>query len=331
MAVKKMPINLFVKEIGEAYNRKDGYIMGATGQDPKKWSVNSWWFTQYNGNAKQKAKALYWREHAKRVWDCQGLAEGIYSDFSGTKVNVKARNNYAEWCDPKGKGMIPADKRVPGAAVFWGDSASSIHHVGYLYKPVDSKNPKGDWYIIEARGVLYGVVMTKLLSRKPNYWGYMTKYFDYSQTITIEVPKPEPKPEPILVDPKNAYVNVRHGNYYVRTDASKDAKSIGVVKTGEKYDYLGETKDGWFKILFKNQIGWVSIKCGDLVAKEAIDFVKIKGGSWNVRIEPNSKSKSIGIVRTGDLIEYRHEIANGWYAIRYKDQDAWVSEKGVEK
>ena len=36
MATKKMPIGLFVKGIGEAYARGDGYIMGATGQDPKK-------------------------------------------------------------------------------------------------------------------------------------------------------------------------------------------------------------------------------------------------------------------------------------------------------
>ena len=80
MAIKKMPIGKFVSELEAALNRKDGYIMGSKGQNPKKWAANSWWYTQYSGD--QKKKALYWREHAERVWDCNGMAEGIYEDFS---------------------------------------------------------------------------------------------------------------------------------------------------------------------------------------------------------------------------------------------------------
>ena len=64
------------------------------------------------------------------------MAEGIYEIHTGTNINQRARNNYASWCDPKGTGMIPAQYRVPGAAVFWKGSSSYIHHVGYLYKPV---------------------------------------------------------------------------------------------------------------------------------------------------------------------------------------------------
>lgn len=64
---KKMPISSFVTELRNAWKRGDGYIMGSTGQNPKKWAKNSWWFTQYNG--KQHTQALYWREHAARVWD----------------------------------------------------------------------------------------------------------------------------------------------------------------------------------------------------------------------------------------------------------------------
>ena len=180
MAIR-MPTGKFVSGLEAALNRKDGYIMGATGQNPKKWSTGSWWFTQYSGS--QRTKALYWREHAQRVWDCNGLAEGLYKDYTGTDINTKARYNYSGWCGVKGTGTIPAKYRVPGAAVFWGNTASSIHHVAYLYKPVSDGNPSGDWYLIEARGVMYGVVKTKLNSRKPDFWGLMDKYFDYSDTI----------------------------------------------------------------------------------------------------------------------------------------------------
>lgn len=175
-----MPAARLVAGLEAALNRKDGYIMGATGQNPRKWSVNSWWFTQYKGA--QRTKALYWRDHAARVWDCQGLAEGIYMDHTGVNVNTKARYNFANWCGIKGSGMIPAKRRVPGAAVFWGDKASTIHHVAYLYKPVDEGNPEGDWYLIEARGVMYGVVKTRLNARKPNFWGLMDKYFNYGDS-----------------------------------------------------------------------------------------------------------------------------------------------------
>ena len=42
MAIEKMPIALFVKQLGEAFERGDGYIMGATEQNPRRWKVDSW-------------------------------------------------------------------------------------------------------------------------------------------------------------------------------------------------------------------------------------------------------------------------------------------------
>lgn len=200
MSIKRMPIGQFVAELIKAEARKDGYIMGAKGQDPKKWSTSSWYFTQYKNrekySAKQEKAALNWRKTAQRVWDCNGLAEGIYEDFSGVNINTdtdgKARFNYARWCSTKGTGLIPVQYRVPGAAVFWGNSASSISHVAYLEKPVNANNPAGDWYIIEARGVIYGVVRTRLNTRKPKYWGLMTKYFDYEAVTDTEITPVEP-------------------------------------------------------------------------------------------------------------------------------------------
>lgn len=185
MARKRMPIGQFVQQIKAAYDRQDGYTMGATGQNPRRWKTDSHWFSQYK-NAKQHAKALYWREHAARVWDCNGLAEGLYRDYAGVSIDTQAKYNYRNWCDPKGAGLIPPEDRVAGAAVFWGDSAGKIHHVAFLYEPVDPDDPGGDWYLIEARGVMYGVVMTKLLDRKPGFWGWMTKYFDYGEDCQSE-------------------------------------------------------------------------------------------------------------------------------------------------
>lgn len=171
---ERVHVAKFVAFLKERLAAKDGYIMGGVGQDPKK--MSDWWFYgQYSG--KQLQKALYWREHAARVWDCNGLAEGYYKDVIGSSIDTQARYNYSSWCDPRGSGMIPAGRRVPGAAVF--KRSSVIHHVGFLVEPVQAGRPEGDWYVIEAKGVMYGVVRTKLLSGGWNCWGLMTKYFDY--------------------------------------------------------------------------------------------------------------------------------------------------------
>lgn len=190
--MSKLSSTAFAAFLIERWQAKDGYIMGAIGENPQIWTEKSWRIAQYADRsqytAKQHAQALYWWKHCERVWDCQGLADGYVTD-SGEygKVNVKARDNYASWCNPKGKGMIPVEYRVPGAAVFWQDSKSYIHHVAYLVEPVDPSKPAGDWYIVEARGVMYGVVRTRLESRKPDHWGWMTKYFDYDGTIVEPV------------------------------------------------------------------------------------------------------------------------------------------------
>ena len=172
----KVSAAAFAAFLKERLAAKDGYILCATGQDPK--TLSSWWFSgQYSG--KQLEKALYWKEHAQRVWDCNGLAEGYYRDMTGVDVNTRCRYNYSDWCDPRGSGVIPAGYRMPGAAVF--KKGSYIHHVGFLVEPVDADRPDGDWYVIEARGVMYGVVRTKLLSGGWTHWGLMTRYFEYAE------------------------------------------------------------------------------------------------------------------------------------------------------
>ena len=161
-----------------------GYLMGAVGQKTSTLTTGNWLVHQYKDNAAQYAKAKSWLKNAPRVYDCQGLADHYISKMTGKKANVYARNNYSNWCGIKGKGKIPAEYRVPGAAVFvHSASAGRITHVGFLVEPVNTSNPDGDWYVIEARGVMYGVVRTKLLSRTWNRWGLMDKYFDYSEVL----------------------------------------------------------------------------------------------------------------------------------------------------
>ena len=327
---KKMPISLFVKGIGEACERGDGYIMGATGQNPRRWKEDSWWFNQYKKNAKQYQKALYWRAHAARVWDCNGLAEGLYKDYAGVSIDSKARYNYQQWCNPKGKGLIPPKYRVAGAAVFWGDSASDIHHVGFLYKPVKEDDPEGDWYLIEARGVMVGVVRTKLLSRKPDYWGWMTKYFDYENDI--------PATDCHLGD--RVLKNGMEGEDVkaLQTDLIRLGYDLG--KWGADGDF-GDATEAAVRQFQKDKRLAVDGEAGDAtvaalekaLAKQEKPVtdpqrVQITGGRCYVRSEPSKAGEQLGVAHEGETFAYAGETTQeGWNKINYNGKEGWVSGK----
>lgn len=335
---KRMPISLFMAALREAHARKDGYIMGAKGQNPKKWAVGSWWYTQYKNRekytAKQEAKALFWRENAERVWDCNGLAEGIYEDWSGVNINTKARYNYSGWCSVKGKGTVPADKRAEGVAVFHGDTASSISHVMYLDEPVDPKNPRGDWYLIEARGVIHGVVRTRLSDRDPDFWGIMDQVFDYGDADYVPA---EPELGEVIL--KNGMMN--------RSDVRQ--MQINLLELG--YDLgrwgadgdFGDTTEIALREFQKAHDCEVDGEYGPethaammdaLAARNdpAPEFstkVKIVGGQCFIRSAPDKvKGTILGVAKADTVWNYGGVTAeNGWLLIEFEKQNAWVSGK----
>jgi uncharacterized protein YgiM (DUF1202 family) len=337
---KRIPIGKFVDELVAALNRGDGYIMGSYGQNPRtgyldlsvpeskcksSWKENGYYYTQYSGS--QRTAALKWRKKCTRVWDCNGMAEGIYELYTGTCINSKARHNYAEWCSVKGSGLIPASFRVPGAAVFWSNSsAGSIHHVAYLWKPVKEGKPEGDWYIIEAKGVAYGVVKSKLNSRKPNFWGLMDKYFDYENT-TVETPS-EPAVDGLRYGDEGADVR----------DMQRKLMRLGYAlpKYGADGDFGSET----LKALkdFQQDHGLTMTGVYDAATREAMakaldtrKYVVITGSSVNVRSAPGTDSRVLGVAHESDSLDYQDVIqphdGRDWYLVVFKGENAWVSSK----
>ena len=323
---KKISAAAFAEFLKERLAAKDGYIMCATGQNPKKWKADSWWFEgQYSG--KQLEKALYWREHAERVWDCNGLSEGYYKDMTGTDINTKCRYNYSEWCDPKGAGEIPVEYRKPGAALF--KKSSYIHHVGYLVEPVEAGKPDGDWYIIEAKGVMYGVVRTKLSDGGWTHWGLMTKYFDYDEAA-------------VPADPKLGDRLLKHG------DEGKDVLELRAALVRLGYDCgSGDDYDDSLEIAvmtFQTDYGLTAD--GDYgknthAALEAALVehdkpverpreVRIEGGDCWIRTVPDKSSKEtrIAVAHRGDRLPYGGQTTeDGWHLVEYKNKNAWVSGK----
>lgn len=63
-------------------------------------------------------------------------------------------------------------------------------------------------------------------------------------------------------------VAVTGRNVYVRTGPSVDFAPLGVAHKGEKYSYLNEQStngNGWYKIEFKTNTGWISRKYSKLI------------------------------------------------------------------
>lgn len=335
MAITKMPISKFVEELEKALIRKDGYIWGATGQNPKKWSNSSHWITHYSG--KQRTKALYWRDNAERVWDCNGLAEGIYKDFCGVNINTCARYNYSGWCASKGSGTIPVKYRVPGAAVFrYSKSAGYITHVGYLYKPVKASDPSGDWYVIEAKGVMYGVVKTRLSEDGAwNRWGWMTKYFDYT-----EVENSEGVPSATLMLGDRLLKNGSEGEDVKQLQSALIRLGYDCGNWGADGDFGDSTEMAVRE--FQKDAGLVvdgkyGEKSHDALEKALAEFestieepkkVRIVGGNCYIRSESNTDGEIIGVAKKGSTYMYAGEIAeNGWHKIEVNGSIGWVSGK----
>ena len=354
MAIKRMPIKVFVKELKAALDRKDGYIMGSRGENPRtgyldlsvpeskcrsSWKPSGYYFAgQYSGN--KLKQALVWRKECTRVWDCNGMAEGIYEILSGVNINTKARHAYANWCSVKGKGIIPAKYRIPGAAVYWSNSgASSIHHVAYLWKPVKDTDPAGDWYLIEAAGVMKGVVKSKLLSRKPNFWGLMDKYYDYDGA---EFPSSEE--ETLEVRPLLGSRTLKNGS---EGDDVKELQS-GLIRLGYDLGKWGADgdfgdcteeavekfqKDHDLKVTGKFDSTTFKVfekMIADLDKPEdAPKYVIIEGGKCNIRKTPGVDGKRLNVAHEGEKFEFGGIIDEDtdWLSIKYDGGIAWLSNK----
>lgn len=55
------------------------------------------------------------------------------------------------------------------------------------------------------------------------------------------------------------YVVVHHDGRYIRKAPENDAAAIVKVVKGEKFVFLNEVKNGWYKVKLGRKIGWLSV------------------------------------------------------------------------
>ena len=165
------------------------------------------------GTVKSKTTAARieerWRNHYSKTWtreaynrataamspddyatDCQGLLDAYLTYELGEKTDVNADYNYRKWCTGKGKISEIERPYKLGEAVFIANSRGKMSHVGW----VCGLDLDGELLVVEARGLSYGVVVTRLEDRPWTHRGLMTKKFDYKEdkpmATKFEVIKP---------------------------------------------------------------------------------------------------------------------------------------------
>jgi hypothetical protein len=120
--------------------------------------------------------------------DCQGLCDAYLTYECGEKTDINADMNYRLWCTDKGRIEDINRGWVIGEAVFRANAAGKMKHIGWVCG-MDGSEP----LIVEAKGIAYGVIVTRLYDGKWTHRGLMTKKFDYTEEpsmIKFEVTVP---------------------------------------------------------------------------------------------------------------------------------------------
>lgn len=153
------------------------YLWGTSGGVCSQSLLDARYKSHYKANGWTRAEydAVTKNFVGTHVTDCQGLLDAYL------KTDTNANGNYLNYCTDKG--LIASIDRpyVIGEAVFNG-TATKKTHVGWVCGFIGS-----DPLVIEARGIKYGVCITRMSKRPWKYRGLMTKKFSYEDI------KPQPE------------------------------------------------------------------------------------------------------------------------------------------
>ena len=122
----------------------------------------------------------------------------------------------------------------------------------------------------------------------------------------------------------------------VRSKASTSGKILGKLSRNAQIDVY-EIKNGWAKIIYKNQTAYVSSEYLNSVdtsnssgsTTTTSKKMKVTASSLNVRSKASTGGKILGKLSRNTQIDV-YEIKNGWAKIIYKNQTAYVSSEYLQ-
>ena len=214
------------------------YLWGTKGQIVTKSLLDARYNSYYGphgwSRSEYDAVTRNWVANKVHVTDCQGLLDSYLGN------DTTANGDYVNYCTQKGRISDIKREWVIGEAVFNGDDRKKTH-VGWVCGFYGT-----DPLVVEARGLAYGVVVTRLSKRSWKYRGLMTKKFSYD-------PAPEPPTPPTPPDPPDpgAYVFTRTLRYGCKGEDVVELKKLLIahgyndgitVDTKSSVNYGGKTR-----------------------------------------------------------------------------------------
>ena len=181
---------------------------------------------------------------------------------------------------------------------------------------------------------MYGVVRTKLYSRKPNFWGWMEKYYDYSAVASGASTNDE-----ITVKARNMKNGCEGSDVKALQEmliqAGYDCGKWGAdgdfgdatelaVKAFQKDN--GLTVDG---IVGEKTMAALTAAIAKQSKVEDPKKVTVVGGKCYIRTQPNTSGVAMGVAHENEVFEYAGEIdeETEWISIMYQGNKCWISGK----
>jgi len=143
--------------------------------------------------------------------------------------------------DPKGFSPITIDELNPGSYQV------SVVSTGYEERIISAKTVAG-----------YRLIINVQLAKKIEGIEEATPSGEKVEAS----PTPKLTPKPTITLPEKPHIKIKEtptGWLRVRTEPSTSSEELTKVKPGEMFPYLGEEKNGWYKIEYeRSKEGWVS-------------------------------------------------------------------------
>ncbi|MBO6062007.1 MAG: hypothetical protein J6P98_07870, partial [Clostridia bacterium] len=141
--------------------------------------------TQYDDITEDWSRSTY-------ACDCQGLLDAWMTHVEGVTTDLNVQMNYSNWCTNKGEISSITRDWVVGEAVFvYSTKLQKMSHIGW----VCGFDETGEPLVVEARGVGFGVVVTRLSDRSWTHRGLMTVQFNYDASMKSSFTMPAPESE----------------------------------------------------------------------------------------------------------------------------------------
>lgn len=169
------------------------YLYGTIRSKTTKALIEERWSNFYSSHGWTRAaydKATANFKSSDYATDCQGLLDAYFTYELGIRTDINADYNYRNWCTDKG--LIDDVDRpyTVGEALFIANKKGKMTHVGWIC----GFDSDGEPLAVEARGLSYGVVITRLDNRAWTHRGLMTKKFEYEEEhdMPIRIEKTNP-------------------------------------------------------------------------------------------------------------------------------------------